>query len=298
MSQALLTMVDMTTERTPETTFIYALCDPDGTVRYVGKANNPARRLLIHTEPNQLRPDNYRTRWLRGLVAEGLRPTMRILEEVAWADWEDAERRWIGLYRQNGCLTNGTDGGDQGPGSVKGSRSAPARARQAAAMRRHWQDPDFQARHAAGLAAAFTPEVRARVSAAAKKRANTTASRARATETFRKARPATTRRGSQLSDSEIVAVRTLAAEGAPLPALVARFRSSLGVIHRLVSGQTRPEAGGPVRPAQPHLTAEQVTAIRARLAAGGLQRSIAEDYGVTQSQISNIARHRSHALAT
>lgn len=44
------------------------------------------------------------------MVANGLSPAMEVVE---WAeDWDEAERRWIAKYRNDGCqLTNGNDGG-------------------------------------------------------------------------------------------------------------------------------------------------------------------------------------------
>lgn len=95
--------------------FIYALVDPrDNQIRYIGKTDNPERRLAMHMRDKDI---CHRTNWLKGLIAVGSKPAMTIIEEVAEGQsWEDRERHWIAHYRSLGCkLTNMTDGGEQGP---------------------------------------------------------------------------------------------------------------------------------------------------------------------------------------
>lgn len=95
-----------------ETTFIYALKDPrDGSVRYVGKSNDPVKRYAIHL-CRQTGVDTQVKRWVQDLKAQGLRPILVIVEEVPRAMWEDKERYWIAHYRNaNTELTNVTSGG-------------------------------------------------------------------------------------------------------------------------------------------------------------------------------------------
>lgn len=86
---------------------IYALTDEDGSIRYIGKANDPAKRLKAHmAEAGRLsRPVNLRIR-KRG------KPGMVILEQNP-EDWMQAERNWIALARRLGvALLNVADGGD------------------------------------------------------------------------------------------------------------------------------------------------------------------------------------------
>ena len=95
--------------------FIYTLIDPrDNQIRYVGKTDNPERRLASHLIEKY---KSHRTNWVQGLIARGLKPIMVIIEEVPEGQsWEDRERYWIAYHRSLGCkLTNMTDGGDQGP---------------------------------------------------------------------------------------------------------------------------------------------------------------------------------------
>src|SRR5258708_6389227 len=97
------------------TTFIYGLRDPHtGEIRYVGKANDPQRRLTYHLCDSQLAPKTHRNHWLRSLKSLGLKPSLVILETLAPCDdWKAAEQRWIASFLRDGVkLTNGTAGGD------------------------------------------------------------------------------------------------------------------------------------------------------------------------------------------
>lgn len=94
-----------------EVTHIYGLIDPrTGECRYVGKANNPERRLRDHLRT----PFNtHKYAWLTNLLKAGLRPTIQILEEVQTSVWQEAECFWIAYMKFMGAdLTNSTIGGD------------------------------------------------------------------------------------------------------------------------------------------------------------------------------------------
>jgi hypothetical protein len=99
-----------------DTIYIYGLVDPRTEfVRYVGKARDPKRRYAGHLIPSQLKKVNHRTCWLRGLLAEGLKPTMIIIEKVKKSEWKESERKWIAYYRNipnYPALTNICDGGE------------------------------------------------------------------------------------------------------------------------------------------------------------------------------------------
>lgn len=95
--------------------FIYALHDPtdrSGRV-YVGKTNDPARRLKDHLSEKWR---TFKRAWLKSLAARGVRPEMVILEQVpAGGDWQEAERFWIESLRVLGLpLVNGNGGGSGG----------------------------------------------------------------------------------------------------------------------------------------------------------------------------------------
>jgi hypothetical protein len=112
---------------------IYALVDPrTDKIRYVGKTTWPlAHRLRTHMADATAKPHTRRARWVNGLRAEALRPTIRALEVVPTAEWETAERRWI--RRLAHCdLTNATEGGEVGGwGWQAGEECAHARLTEA-----------------------------------------------------------------------------------------------------------------------------------------------------------------------
>lgn len=83
---------------------IYVLTDPrDNTVRYVGKSNDPARRLTEHEASN--------LPWLAELRNAGLAPVMRIMDRASLEEWERAEQYWIAFYSRHGKLLNTEVGG-------------------------------------------------------------------------------------------------------------------------------------------------------------------------------------------
>lgn len=92
---------------------IYGLADPrTGEVRYIGKANNPERRLKGHKrEASRRRTPLYD--WMRKLAAEGISPQLLIIEADC-VDWQEAERRLIAEARARGDrILNLADGGEQ-----------------------------------------------------------------------------------------------------------------------------------------------------------------------------------------
>lgn len=92
---------------------IYGLFDPrDGLIRYVGKANNPYKRLKAHLRELRRRTPLYD--WIGFLRKEGITPHIRILEIVSASTWQEAEKRQIAFYRATSTrLLNVADGGDE-----------------------------------------------------------------------------------------------------------------------------------------------------------------------------------------
>lgn len=90
---------------------IYGLFCPDtGALRYVGKANKPAKRLATHIRESRRRKTPVAC-WVAKLASEGKTPVMRVLE-AGCSDWEGAERRLIAHHREQGAaLLNVADGG-------------------------------------------------------------------------------------------------------------------------------------------------------------------------------------------
>lgn len=99
-----------------KTTFIYALCEPGtGKIRYVGKSNNPKRRLGDHL-CTSVKMKTHLGNWLRLLKFRSERPALEILDEIADNQWELWEREYLRVFRALGMdLVNTTEGGDGGP---------------------------------------------------------------------------------------------------------------------------------------------------------------------------------------
>lgn len=89
---------------------IYVLVDPrTRKIRYAGKTNNPAKRLIAHITQKAVCRDPV-NRWIASLRQEDLRPKMRVVRWVE--DWESAEREVIASCRASGRpMLNIEDGG-------------------------------------------------------------------------------------------------------------------------------------------------------------------------------------------
>jgi len=90
-------------------TFIYALsCPLTGATVYVGKANNPNKRLNSHLS----KPCSISMRkWIVSLPVNS-KPVIKILETCALNVWEHKEKYWIAHFRALGPLLNVCDGGN------------------------------------------------------------------------------------------------------------------------------------------------------------------------------------------
>lgn len=94
-----------------KTWHIYVLRDPrDNAVRYVGVTTNARKRYGSHLKTKDGTP---RATWIRELLAADLAPTIEIIESGDVADYQAAEKHWIARFRADGCrLTNTTEGGN------------------------------------------------------------------------------------------------------------------------------------------------------------------------------------------
>lgn len=99
----------------PSEYLIYALVDPrTSAVRYIGKSSSGLQRPKAHLYSGYLRAATHKNNWLKQLLAEGLKPEIRVLEKFDSPKLLNlAERLWIAQARQVGWpLTNTTKGGD------------------------------------------------------------------------------------------------------------------------------------------------------------------------------------------
>lgn len=77
----------------PASTFIYTLSDGSD-IKYVGKADDPFGRLKNHLKECTRRRTK-KERWIYTLKQEGRKPTIEILEEVCFSEWQQSEIYWI-----------------------------------------------------------------------------------------------------------------------------------------------------------------------------------------------------------
>lgn len=98
---------------------IYALTEPDGEVRYIGKTVGTLRhRFNMHLSHARPGKKAYVARWIRGLLLKNMKPGIIIIEQCD-GDGCERERFHIAKGRNDGLrLTNLTDGGEGSPGNV------------------------------------------------------------------------------------------------------------------------------------------------------------------------------------
>lgn len=102
-----------------KTVYIYSLSDPNtNEIRYIGKTVDPFYRFWNHIHEarhNKRAKNEQKLEWIRGLLANGLRPILSIIEEIPTEIWEEREMYWIAKYKEEGSsLLNVTKGGRNG----------------------------------------------------------------------------------------------------------------------------------------------------------------------------------------
>ena len=92
-----------------KTTFIYTISDENNIIRYIGKSNNPFRRIHQHIKEGK---NTHKYNWLQSIKKRGYFPVVEILDEVPIDDWEIYEMYWISQFKSWGFnLVNKCDGG-------------------------------------------------------------------------------------------------------------------------------------------------------------------------------------------
>lgn len=138
---------------------IYTLTDPrTGRVRYVGQALDVRERFRRHL---RIRDGSHRANWITLLASNGAQPILSVVQEVSLEEKDDAERAWIAKLRAEGAdLVNSTDGGE---GRVGWKHSLDSRVKMSVG---HRGKPSWN------KGRTFSAESRAKMSAAAKRRAS------------------------------------------------------------------------------------------------------------------------------
>lgn len=168
---------------------IYGMFDPsDGTLRYIGQTIDYETRKKMHLRPSVLAYNNHKNSWIKSLLALGLTPEFDVLEQFDTPEEPDEAEIWsISYWRSIGAdLTNQTVGGSvvmrgrmHTPESRKKmseshktsrasaantanralenagrKRSAEARAKTSAAVRKKWEDQEYRTKQCARYAGA------------------------------------------------------------------------------------------------------------------------------------------------
>ena len=94
-------------------TAIYALCQPDGVIRYIGKTIRPlAARFRAHLQRARGGEISHLFNWIRSVLSTGHLPTISLIGEVE-GNGSSEEIAWIKYFRDEGIdLVNSTDGGE------------------------------------------------------------------------------------------------------------------------------------------------------------------------------------------
>ncbi len=99
---------------TPVVVFIYGLIDPrNGHLRYVGRTKQTlARRRSAHIQNANKGAELHSQCWIRGVLMDGLKPEIVLIERSDEVSWVEAEQFWIEYWRALGAdLTNRAIGG-------------------------------------------------------------------------------------------------------------------------------------------------------------------------------------------
>lgn len=105
-------------------TYIYVLKYPEGNIRYVGKTDNPKKRLSSHiSEAKKGKGRRHVLNWIHSLLSKSLIPSIEVIEICNEENWQKREKYWVEHYRSiipNLC--NNADGGLGGTGTKNFSK--------------------------------------------------------------------------------------------------------------------------------------------------------------------------------
>lgn len=93
--------------------YIYSLEYPEDNVRYIGKTINLKQRYRRHIYDSDCKTSSRKLAWIRSLLNQGIKPIMKVVDEVDEKDSNFWEIYYIALFKSFGFrLTNNTFGGD------------------------------------------------------------------------------------------------------------------------------------------------------------------------------------------
>lgn len=93
--------------------YIYSLEYPEDNARYIGKTINLKQRYRRHIYDSDCKTSSRKLAWIRSLLNQGIKPIMKVVDEVDEKDSNFWEIYYIALFKSFGFrLTNNTFGGD------------------------------------------------------------------------------------------------------------------------------------------------------------------------------------------
>lgn len=94
-------------------TYIYGLLDGCGNIRYIGKSDNPKKRLGEHIVESKKYRKTHKQRWVCNQIENGEPINIKIIECVDYSKWCEREKYWISQFGLD-RLTNYELGGKGG----------------------------------------------------------------------------------------------------------------------------------------------------------------------------------------
>lgn len=253
-------------EDTDGYTTIYGLATPGGKIEYIGRTVALVSRLWRHIRLIDDSPK--KNKWLASMLDRGLKPDVVILEIIPTDKWPKAERQWIAAFGGTDALQNSTEGGDSWCVKVgtKLSKEHKRKIGEANRGRKH------------------TKETRRRMSEARKGYSPTAETRRKLSEAG-KGRPV-----SEATRQKLIEARHRR------PAVVPEANTPEARQKRRESAKRRwselKSQGKSWRP-NDKIDLEKARMIRKRYASGNVMiKTLAAEYGVTHSVISNIVHNK------
>ena len=87
-----------------EITYIYGLTDGDK-VRYIGKSDNPRKRLLEHIKESEPKNKTHKHKWINKMVKNNSEIGVKILEVVPSNELKTKEIFWIEILFLSKCIS-------------------------------------------------------------------------------------------------------------------------------------------------------------------------------------------------
>jgi len=114
-----------------KTTFIYGLIDPrTKQVKYIGKSNNPEKRLIEHMCESKSKDGcgTKKENWINKLCKLNLNPVLKIIDEVKIEEYEYWEEFYIKEYKYDGIELLNYD--EKGVGAISNIELLTEKAKQ------------------------------------------------------------------------------------------------------------------------------------------------------------------------